>query len=287
MDLVTLAVAKKYTDKAIVQAAVGDIDVEVYVKEKVDEVVGDVSEKFNTLEKIEDEVDKKVDKVDGKGLSTNDFTNEYKNKVDSALQSYTEIDPTVPAWAKNATKPTYTYSEITGAPTIPTKTSELNNDSGFLTGYTETDPTVPAWAKAASKPKYTASEVDAVPTTRTVNGKALSGDITLSASDVKALPDTTSIPTTLAGLTEDATHRLVTDSEKTSWNAKSNFSGNYNDLTNKPTIPSIDGLATEEYVDTVVANKEFILNSTTEGSTKKFRVTVDDTGVLTAIEITE
>lgn len=287
MDLVTLAVAKKYTDKAIVQAAVGDIDVEVYVKEKVDEVVGDVSEKFNTLEKIEDEVDKKVDKVDGKGLSTNDFTNEYKNKVDSALQSYTEIDPTVPEWAKNATKPTYTYSEITGAPTIPTKTSELNNDSGFLTGYTETDPTVPAWAKAASKPKYTASEVDAVPTTRTVNGKALSGDITLSASDVKALPDTTSIPTTLAGLTEDATHRLVTDSEKTSWNAKSNFSGNYNDLTNKPTIPSIDGLATEEYVDTVVANKEFILNSTTEGSTKKFRVTVDDTGVLTAIEITE
>lgn len=287
MDLVTLAVAKKYTDKAIVQAAVGDIDVEVYVKEKVDEVVGDVSEKFNTLEKIEDEVDKKVDKVDGKGLSTNDFTNEYKNKVDSALQSYTEIDPTVPEWAKNATKPTYTYSEITGAPTIPTKTSELNNDSGFLTGYTEIDPTVPAWAKAASKPKYTASEVDAVPTTRTVNGKALSGDITLSASDVKALPDTTSIPTTLAGLTEDATHRLVTDSEKTSWNAKSNFSGNYNDLTNKPTIPSIDGLATEEYVDTAVANKEFILNSTTEGSTKKFRVTVDDTGVLTAIEITE
>ena len=240
MDLVTLAVAKKYTDKAIVQAAVGDIDVEVYVKEKVDEVVGDVSEKFNTLEKIEDEVDKKVDKVDGKGLSTNDFTSEYKNKVDSALQSYTEIDPTVPAWAK-----------------------------------------------AASKPKYTASEVDAVPTTRTVNGKALSGDITLCASDVKALPDTTSIPTTLAGLTEDATHRLVTDSEKTSWNAKSNFSGNYNDLTNKPTIPSIDGLATEEYVDTAVANKEFILNSTTEGSTKKFRVTVDDTGVLTAIEITE
>ena len=47
---------------------------------------------------------------------------------------------------------------------IPTKVSDLQNDSGFITGYTETDPTVPAWAKAASKPTYTAAEVGA-PTT--------------------------------------------------------------------------------------------------------------------------
>ena len=45
---------------------------------------------------------------------------------------------------------------------IPTKTSDLTNDSGFITGYTETDPTVPSWAKASSKPSYTASEVGAV-----------------------------------------------------------------------------------------------------------------------------
>ena len=50
---------------------------------------------------------------------------------------------------------------------IPTKTSELVNDSGFITGYTETDPTVPAWAKAATKPTYTASEVGALATTGT------------------------------------------------------------------------------------------------------------------------
>lgn len=240
MDLVTLAVAKKYTDKAIAQAAVGDIDVESYVKEAVDDVIGGASETFNSLGEIETAVNNKVDKVSGKGLSTNDFTDVYKNKVDSALQSYTE-----------------------------------------------TDPTVPAWAKAANKPTYTASEVGAVPTTRTVNGKALSGNITLSATDVKALPDTTTIPTTLAGLAEDTTHRVVTDAEKTAWNAKSNFSGNYNDLTNKPAIPSIAGLATEEYVNNAVANKEFILNSSTEGSIKKFRVTVDDAGTLTAVEVTE
>ena len=44
---------------------------------------------------------------------------------------------------------------------LPSRVSQLQNDSGYITGYTETDPTVPAWAKAASKPTYTASEVGA------------------------------------------------------------------------------------------------------------------------------
>ena len=45
-------------------------------------------------------------------------------------------------------------------------------------------------------------------------------------------------PTSLSELAEDSTHRLVTDTEKATWNAKSDFSGSYNDLTNKPTIPT-------------------------------------------------
>lgn len=52
---------------------------------------------------------------------------------------------------------------------IPESTSDLTNDSGFITGYTETDPTVPAWAKAASKPAYTASEVGAMATSERSN----------------------------------------------------------------------------------------------------------------------
>ena len=50
---------------------------------------------------------------------------------------------------------------------IPTKVSELTNDSGFLTSFTETDPTVPAWAKATTKPTYTATEVGAAATNHT------------------------------------------------------------------------------------------------------------------------
>ena len=209
MDLVTLAVAKKYTRDKIAEAAVGGVDVTEYVNERVDEVIGGASGTFDTLGEIETAV---------------------KNKVD--------------------------------------KTTTINNKA------------------LNSNISLGASDVGAVPTSRTVNGKALSSNITLSAADVKALPDTTTIPTTLASLTEDTTHRVVTDAEKTAWNAKSNFSGSYNDLTNKPTIPSIAGLASEAYVNNAVANA-MILNSTTEGSTKKFKVTVDDTGVLTAVEITE
>ena len=46
------------------------------------------------------------------------------------------------------------------------------------------------------------------------------------------------IPTQLSQLSGDATHRTVTDAEKATWNAKSDFSGDYNDLTNKPAIPT-------------------------------------------------
>ena len=78
----------------------------------------------------------------------------------------------------------------------------------------ETDPTVPEWAKAEEKPTYTAEEVG-------------------------ALPDTTEIPKNLSDLQDDSEHRTVTDTEKQSWNDKSDFSGNYEDLKGKPTIPTV------------------------------------------------
>lgn len=67
-----------------------------------------------------------------------------------------------------------TYSTVV----TPTKTSDLTNDSGFITGYTETDPTVPSWAKASTKPSYTASEVGAIPTT----GGDVNGGLTLKSA---------------------------------------------------------------------------------------------------------
>lgn len=40
-------------------------------------------------------------------------------------------------------------------------------------------------------------------------------------------------------------------------------------------------IATKQYVD----NKEVVVNSSTEGSTKKFKITVDDAGTLSAVEV--
>ena len=81
--------------------------------------------------KITKALSNKVDKIDGKGLSTNDFTDEYRSKIGSALQSYTETDPTVPTWAKAATKPTYTAEEVGALPAdtkiLPAVTA---NDAG-------------------------------------------------------------------------------------------------------------------------------------------------------------
>lgn len=70
-----------------------------------------------------------------------------------------------------------------------------------------------------------------VPTTRKINNKALSADITLSASDISG------------AVRYDIASQGLTTTQKA--NARTNigagtssFSGSYNDLTNKPTIPS-------------------------------------------------
>ena len=71
---------------------------------------------------------------------------------------------------------------------IPTKTSQLTNDSGYLTQH------------------------------QSLAGYAKTEDI----------------PTALSELSSDATHRTVTDAERNTWNGKSNFSGNYGDLSGIP-----------------------------------------------------
>ena len=119
------------------------------------------------------------DLVLGVSIDDIDLTQYYtKGEVDSLIANVqSEVDA-------NGTEAQNAISSLSAAVktlqdrTIPTKTSQLTNDSGyittaatrnFLTGYTETDPNVPAWAKAATKPSYTASEVGALPTGTTLD----------------------------------------------------------------------------------------------------------------------
>lgn len=48
--------------------------------------------------------------LDDTGLAY--FWGKIKAYVSNAVASYTETDPTVPSWAKQSTKPTYTASEV-------------------------------------------------------------------------------------------------------------------------------------------------------------------------------
>lgn len=72
-------------------------------------------------------INKFVAKETGKGLSTNDFTTELKNKLDGiAAGAQVNVKPD---WSAAVGQP----NEILNKPTIPSKTSDLTNDSGFIT----------------------------------------------------------------------------------------------------------------------------------------------------------
>lgn len=49
------------------------------------------------------------------------------------------------------------YTDLSNKPYIPSKTSDLVNNSGYI--IEESDPTVPSWAKAPTKPSYTVNEI--------------------------------------------------------------------------------------------------------------------------------
>lgn len=55
-------------------------------------------------------------------------------KADTALQSYNETDPTVPAWAKTPTKPTYTAAEV-GALSLDDANKNFAKKSDISTVY--------------------------------------------------------------------------------------------------------------------------------------------------------
>ena len=97
---------------------------------------------------------------------------------------------------------------------VPTKVSDLSNDSGFITGYTETDPTVPSWAKQPSKPTYTASEVGALPSSTQIPDKT--SDLTNDSGFITSETDPV--------FTASAAHG-ISSSDISAWNAKQNALG--------------------------------------------------------------
>jgi hypothetical protein len=140
-----------------------------------------------------------VEKVEGKGLSTNDYTNEEKQKL-STLENYDDTE----------------VREL-----IDTKQPRGN----YLT--TETDPTVPNYVKNITQNDIT-----------NWNNKADESDIPDVSDFITKYVNNLTYYTTTANLSRVA------------------LTGNYNDLTNKPTIPS-------EVTETTVSNWGFTKNTGT------------------------
>lgn len=234
---------------------------------------------------IKEKLNSKVDKVSGKGLSTNDYTTVEKDKLTgiqagAGVNVQSDWDSTSgDSYIKN--KPTLgTASSKNVSATGDAGSSEvvLGDDTRLSDARNAKD--VNSWAKAPSKPSYTKGEVglgnvdntsdinkpvsDATKTALggkvdKVTGKALSTNdyTTVEKDKLTGIESGAQVNKVLSvnGKTGDVlidvpvevlkyTEQTLTDTQKTQARTNigagtSNFSGNYVDLTNKPSIPTL------------------------------------------------
>ena len=135
---------------------------------------------------IKAELDKKVNAVSGKGLSSNDYTTTEKNKL-AGISSGAEVNVQANWNETNTSSDAYILNKPTSMPASD----------------------VPSWAKQPNKPSYTFSEITSKPTTIAGYGitdaKIANGTITLGSNSITPLTQHQDISgkadkaTTLAG----------------------------------------------------------------------------------------
>lgn len=256
-----------------------------YVDDKVAGIVDSAPETLDTLQELATalgndpnfattvvtKIGKKVDKVEGMSLTHNDLTNELKANYDAAY---------------NYSQAKHSYNDLTDKPSIPSidglatesyvddKTSMENviyegNGTGpdVISDYWTGCPVSKGngcWVinkqiefdSSKPNPYYLLCD------TTLYSPENSTFDATNSAWIYAKVPNTGTIficnkyngENKLVLPWDDVNTpgkiKLYTKTEL----AKAMFSGDYNDLSNKPTIPSIEGLATEEYVNNKVTD---------------------------------
>ena len=97
------------------------------------------------------------------------------NKPDLSSFITTESDPNVPAWAKEADKPVYQYSEIQNTPTIPTTVASLTDAADY--------------AKVADMNTALGAKADTAAVKAALNGKADANNVYTKAETDNLLND--------------------------------------------------------------------------------------------------
>ena len=195
-----------------------------------------------------------IDTVDLTGYATETYV---QNKIEEASLSGGEVD--LSGYATKAdlnnkanVSHTHTKSDITGL-SIPTKTSQLTNDSGFIASIpseyvTETELS----AKNYATETYVQNKI--------AEASLSGGEVDLSGyatkDDLNTKADKSAIPTKVSQLTNDkgylTSHQDISGKADKTYvdtelakKANASHTHSYNDLTDKPTIPSTSNLATK------------------------------------------
>ena len=184
---------------------------------------------------------------------------------------------------------------------IPTKVSQLTNDKGYLTSHqdisgkankTYVDTELAKKANASHTHSYNdLTDKPTIPSTTNLatktelkNGLGTKADkvhthdqYLTEHQDISMKADKTELHSHNNKTVLDG----ITSAKVTEWNNKSNFSGSYDDLTNKPTIPTVD--VNKSYVDTQLAKKS---DKTHNHDTVYSKLDHTHTGMLTSNSIT-
>lgn len=141
--------------------------------------------------------------------------------------------------------------DVKASITVPTKTSELTNDSNFLTEHQS--------LTGLATETYVNDKVAGIVNSAPETLDTLQELATALGNDANFA---TTVTTQIGNKVDKAdgmslTHNDLTNELKANYDAAYTYSQakhSYNDLTDKPEIPSINGLATEDYVQKAIAS---------------------------------
>lgn len=276
------------------QDAIADLDTIRSNAEAGAAKVSNVQADWNTTATTDESYIKNKPTIPTVPTSNTAFTNDA-----GYITGYTETDPTVPAWAKAENKPTYTASEVGALPTGTTLDNVADGTTRKLSDYATTgtvntlNNTVTAHTADttihvtnAEKSTWNGKQ-DIINDLETIRSNAEAGAAKVSnvqsdwnaTTGLAVILNKPTIPSAPGTLTTTATTAQSTAAnEALTGNIslhKVSKTGSYNDLTDKPTIPTVPAWATASTKPTYTANEVGALPTGTtlddiaDGTTRK------------------